>query len=154
MRYEKLPGADLSALPQDGGLLRLRSAGRQIAKSVTIVRASRGACAALERRSKEAARAIKAIYKQNTLHGPDGRWLIDNYRLILTAQKETRQLAASFREYRGALTAARPTRSRCRISSQKAILAHRSISSLKRASPRSSRAFRKSKRSRWGSSGR
>src|SRR5687767_7862277 len=103
MLYKRTPETELSSFRQDTDLLRLRSAGRQMAKSCTITPAKRRTGTALERRSKDAARHITAVYKQNTLHGHDARWLIDNYRLILTAQKETRQLALSFRDYRSAL---------------------------------------------------
>ena len=82
--------------------MRLHAAGRQIAKTLTIVSSSRSGCAALGRKSKEATRAIRTVFTQNSLHGTDGRWLVDNYRLILSAEKETRQLAATFREYRAA----------------------------------------------------
>jgi hypothetical protein len=100
MLDDHLSATQLTLPPQDADLLRLRSAGRQMAKSFRVVRSSRPACAALKRKSKNAAGAIHSVFKQHSLEGADGRWLIDNYRLILTAEKDTRQLAASFLEYR------------------------------------------------------
>jgi cyclic beta-1,2-glucan synthetase len=100
MLHDYISGPQLTSPRQDADLLRLRSAGRQIAKSLTIAASSRPACAALKRKSKDAAHAIEGVFRQSTLHGIDARWLVDNYRLILTAEKETRPLAGSFREFR------------------------------------------------------
>ncbi|MBC8164527.1 MAG: hypothetical protein H7Y20_01500, partial [Bryobacteraceae bacterium] len=100
MLKDYLP-ADRVVLPQhDADLIQLRGAGRQIAKALTLVPSSRAACAALKQKSKHAAEAIDAVLHKKSLHHTEARWLVDNYRLILTAEKETRQLAASFLEFR------------------------------------------------------
>jgi cyclic beta-1,2-glucan synthetase len=102
MLHDYISGTRLISEPHDADLVRLHAAGRQIAKTLNVAHSSRSGCATLARRSKDATRAIRTVFTQNSLHGTDGRWLVDNYRLILTAEKETRQLAATFREYRAA----------------------------------------------------
>jgi cyclic beta-1,2-glucan synthetase len=102
MLHDHLSGTRLDSPHHDSDLARLRNAGRQIAKSLAFAPSSRPACAALKRKSKAAARAIDTVFHQKELHGPDARWLVDNYRLIVTAQKETRELSSSFTAFRAA----------------------------------------------------
>ena len=93
-----------SPLPeaQDVDLQRLTSAGRQIAKGLVIGPPLKPAAAAVRHRSHEAERAIKHAYKVATIADANGKWLLENYRLVRTAQKETRPLPPSCREYRTA----------------------------------------------------
>ena len=81
-------------------LLRARhAAGRQIAKTPDD-RPERAArrCAALETKvAKRPHRAIRTVFTQNVAcTATDGRWLIDNDRLILSAEKETRNSLLPF----------------------------------------------------------
>ena len=90
-----------TALPDhDVDLLRLASAGRQFAKTFAAQPPARSTRALLEKRAKNAKRAITTVFRQKEIHGPEARWLTDNYRLIQSAQRDTRQFAASFLDYR------------------------------------------------------
>src|SRR5262245_37989061 len=104
MLYDHLSSTQPSSSPQtqDTDILLLRQAGRQGAKSMTVTPAARSACSALPHNAKDASRAIDSAYKHNVLHGADGRWLAENYRLLLTARKDIRKLAVTFRGYRTA----------------------------------------------------
>ena len=97
-----------SPLPeaQDVDLQRLTSAGRQIAKGLVIGPPRNPLAAAVRHRSHEAERAIKHAFKVATrLTDANGKWLLENYRLVRTARKETGQLPPSCREYRTAAAA-------------------------------------------------
>ena len=76
MLYDHLSGTRLESPPQDADLLRMRSAGRQIAKTISVVPADRTTCLVLAK-TKEAARIISDVFEQNLLRGPDGRWLAE-----------------------------------------------------------------------------
>jgi len=86
--------------PQDVDLMRLSKAGRQIAKSLTIAPASRTASSSMRKHYRVEEQTLHDVVKAASINDVNGRWLIENYRLIRTAQKETHRLATSFRNYR------------------------------------------------------
>ena len=88
--------------PHDVDLMRLTSAGRQIAKGLVIGRPSKAAASTVRHSARDAERGIKNAFKSANSQDANGKWLLENYRLILTAQKETRPLPPSCREYRTA----------------------------------------------------
>src|SRR4051812_44877687 len=80
---------------EDTDLLRLRSAGRQAAKSLVLLPPRRAAYGRLKERAHTAARTIQSLSKHKSLASHDARWLIENYRLINAAIKDSAQLPAS-----------------------------------------------------------
>jgi cyclic beta-1,2-glucan synthetase len=92
----------------DVDLQRLRAAGRQFAKGWRVRRPDRAMGRQLGRKAKQIRGSLDALLHPPPVHGPDARWLVDNYRLILTAHKETRQFLASFTDYRGTLADPEP----------------------------------------------
>ena len=85
---------------QDADLLRLRSAGKQAAKSFVLLPPRRGACEELKQRVRRAARIIERQFKRKSPDIPDAQWLFENHRLILTAMKDATELPGSLSESR------------------------------------------------------
>lgn len=100
MIQDYLSGTPLSHVDQDVDLLRLRDAGRHLAMSFPVQPPVRALRAKLDKKASQARQAINDGIRQNSLQGQDSRWLTDNYRLITAAQKEARQFAASYKDYR------------------------------------------------------
>ena len=100
MEKKQNPGITSSPEMPDMDLLRLNRAGRQVAKGYTIQPAVRTAATSVRRHCRDTHKALDYIASQASTKDVNGRWLVENYRLIRTAEKESRQLANAFREYR------------------------------------------------------
>jgi hypothetical protein len=88
----------------DADLSRLHKAGRQAAKTMTVIEMHKPALSALEVRAREAKHTISDATLKPASHGVHSRCLYENFRLIRTAQKETRDIVRSLRHHRAVRT--------------------------------------------------
>lgn len=91
--------APTEARLQDFDLLHLREAGRQAGSVLAIAPVDKATCAALLERSRESEKSILASVRQSDPAEANGRWMVENFQLIRTAQHQIREFARSLRDY-------------------------------------------------------